>query len=171
MVCTQQIQFWKIAAVPFGILYILCTLNGVLRLILGDRFLLMCRSWYSGLDLIKFQGQSKLFSHIFFCVFSGIIRPLRPKKKNMEADRQAENFPLPCRVVICPHEQPRFGSSPAPSPAPSPTPKAAPKKAAPKAQAAPNAAPLQSPGHRRRPQLKGSMPNHSLIFQPNEQTL
>ena len=52
-----------------------------MRLILGDRFILMCRSWYSGLDLIKFQGQSKLFSHIFFCVFSGIIRPLRPKKK------------------------------------------------------------------------------------------
>ena len=40
----------------------------------------MCRSWYSGLDLIIIQGQVKLFSHIFFCVFSGIIRPLRPKK-------------------------------------------------------------------------------------------
>ena len=82
MVCTKQIQFWTPAAVTFGILYILCTLNGVLRLILGDRFILMCRSWYSGVDLIKFQGQSKLFSHIFFCVFSGIIRPLRKKKKN-----------------------------------------------------------------------------------------
>ena len=81
VVCTKQIQFWTPAAVTFGILYILCKLNGVLRLILGDRFILMCRSWYSGLDLIKFQGQSKLFSHIFFCVFSGIIRPLPPEKK------------------------------------------------------------------------------------------
>ena len=90
MVCTKQIQFWTPAAVTFGILYILCTLNGVLRLILGDRFILMCRSWYSGVDLIKFQGQSKLFSHIFFCVFSGIIRPLRPKKKKRKKKKKKE---------------------------------------------------------------------------------
>ena len=44
VVCTKQIQFWAPAAVTFGILYILSTLNGVLRLILGDRFILMCRS-------------------------------------------------------------------------------------------------------------------------------
>merc|ERR1712118_558118 len=74
VVCTQQIQFWKIAAVTFDILYILCTLNRVLRPILGDRFILMCRSWYSGVDLLEFHGQSKLFSHIYFLRFLGIIR-------------------------------------------------------------------------------------------------
>ena len=99
LVCTQQIQFWIPATVTFGILYILCTLNGVLRLILGDRFILMCRSWYSGLDLIKFQGQSKLFSHIFFCVFSGIIRPLRPKKKKKKRKKNSCKCCKICKML------------------------------------------------------------------------
>ena len=84
MVCTQQIQFWKIAAVTFDILYILCTLNRVLRPILGDRFILMCRSWYSGVDLLEFHGQSKLFSHIYFLRFLGNHSSAAPEKKKKE---------------------------------------------------------------------------------------
>ena len=52
VLCTQQIQFWIPATVTFGILYILYTQKGVLRLILGDRLILMYRSWYSSVDLI-----------------------------------------------------------------------------------------------------------------------
>ena len=81
LVCTQQIQIWIPAAVTFGILYILCTQKGVLRLILGDRLILMYRSWYSSVDLIEFHGQSKLFSVIIFIVFSRIIRPQKKKRK------------------------------------------------------------------------------------------
>ena len=88
LVCTQQIQFWIPATVTFGILYILCTQKGVLRLILGDRLILMYRSWYSSVDLIEFHGQSKSYSSVIFFVFSGIIRPLRAKKNT---DRQ-----VPC---------------------------------------------------------------------------
>ena len=86
MVCTQQIQFWKIAAVTFDILYILCTLNRVLRPILGDRFILMCRSWYSGIDLLEFHGQSKLFSHIYFLRFLGNHSSAAPEKKKKKID-------------------------------------------------------------------------------------
>ena len=86
LVCTQQIQIWIPAAVTFGILYILCTQKGVLRLILGDRLILMYRSCYSSVDLIEFHGQSKLFSVIIFIVFSRIIRPLRAKKSEKTDD-------------------------------------------------------------------------------------
>ena len=70
----------------FGILYILCTQKGVLRLILGDRLILMYRSCYSSVDLIEFHGQSKFFSVIIFIVFSRIIRPLRAKTKSEKTD-------------------------------------------------------------------------------------
>ena len=95
LVCTQQIQFWIPATVTFGILYILCTQKGVLRLILGDRLILMYRSWYSSVDLIEFHGQSKSYSSVIFFVFSGIIRPLRAKKKeknNSFRRRQMRNL-------------------------------------------------------------------------------
>ena len=88
MVCTQQIQFWKIAAVTFDILYILCTLNRVLRPILGDRFILMCRSWYSGIDLLEFHGQSKLFSHIYFLRFLGNHSSAAPEKKKKKKKKK-----------------------------------------------------------------------------------
>ena len=88
MVCTQQIQFWKIAAVTFDILYILCTLNRVLRPILGDRFILMCRSWYSGIDLLEFHGQSKLFSHIYFLRFLGNHSSAAPEKKEKKRKKE-----------------------------------------------------------------------------------
>ena len=88
VVCTQQIQFWKIAAVTFDILYILCTLNRVLRPILGDRFILMCRSWYSGVDLFKFHGQSKLFSHIYFLCFLGNHSSAAPEKKRKKRKKR-----------------------------------------------------------------------------------
>ena len=98
MVCTQQIQFWKIAAVTFDILYILCTLNRVLRPILGDRFILMCRSWYSGVDLLEFHGQSKLFSHIYFLRFLGNHSSAAPEKKKIVQDLR--NFRLNYRNII-----------------------------------------------------------------------
>ena len=72
----------------FGILYILCTQKGVMRLILGNRLILMYRSWYSSVDLIEFDDQSKLFSFIIFFVFSGIIRPLRAKKRKRKKERK-----------------------------------------------------------------------------------
>ena len=41
----------------------------------------MCRSWYSGVDLLEFHGQSKLFSHIYFLCFLGNHSSAAPEKK------------------------------------------------------------------------------------------
>ena len=72
----------------------------------------MCRSWYSGVDLLEFHGQSKLFSHIYFLRFLGNHSSAAPEKKEEKKKkerRKRKHFSSQVNVRTLPSVEICFG--------------------------------------------------------------